>query len=407
MSLVLTHATIVDCVEPEPKENASVYVEDGRILKIEHSRHTPRPSKSNEVVDLSGATIIPGLWDAHAHLALALPQTDLSKRPPFEPPAERAIRAGRNLLDAFRGGITAVRVVGEADGVDIAWKRAFATGLWEGPRLFVCGAALACTGGHATRTGLAVECEGPQGFRKGVREQIQRGADQIKLMVTGGIGGSPTELPDDVELTVDEIRAAVEVAHARGHIVGAHVGGARGAKVSIEAGVDCIEHGYVLDQGAVDLMVSKGTTYVPTLTVTQLGSQHYEEAGWAPYAIRNAARIAPLHENSFRLALEAGVTIAAGEDCQSILPYAHFEIKLLVRLGMTPYAALVSATRTPARLCGVEADLGTVEAGKFADLIILQGNPLERIDAIEAPAAVMKAGIFAFGVKGEELVSTN
>jgi imidazolonepropionase-like amidohydrolase len=392
MEIVLADATVLDMVKPEPFQHATIVIENGRIVGVLDSRRTPGPSGDRVIHDLSGLVVMPGLWDAHAHLAIAMPQTDATKRPPLEPSTERAIRAGRNAVDALYGGITAIRVVGEADYVDVAWKRAFDSGLWDGPRLFVCGAALACTGGHATRTALAVECDGPEGFRAAAREQFKRGADQIKLMVTGGIGGSPDELPDEVELTVDEMRAAVEVAHERRRVVGAHVGGAAGAKAAIAVGVDCIEHGYLLDEEAVDLMARKGTYYVPTLSVTQLGADHYASIPWAEYAIRNASRVASLHLRSFQMALEAGCKIASGEDMHSVLPYAHMEIELLVKSGMAPYAALVAATRTPAEICGISNELGTIEAGKIADLVVLPSNPVDNIRSVERPIAVFKAG---------------
>ncbi len=394
MDVVLTHATVIDLVHPDPVEDATITIRDGRITDVSNRNNVPSSTKGYNLHDLSGYVVMPGLWDAHAHLAHS---PDPTKRPPLEPPADRTVRAGRNAIDALRGGITAIRVVGEADGVDIAWKHAFETGVWCGPRLFVCGAALACTGGHATRTGLAVECDGAEGFRRAAREQLERGADQIKLMVTGGIGSSLLELPDDVELTIDEVRAAVEVAHARGRLVSAHVGAAAGAKLALRAGVDCIEHGYLLDEEAVELMNSQKAYYVPTLRVTQLEPERYVSMGRSALVSAKAARVAPSHLRSFHLALEKGVRICSGEDGHTILPNAYDEIELLARCGMRPYDALIAATRTPAALCGMSEQLGSLEAGKLGDLIILPRNPLDDISAIREPVGVVKEGQLVAG----------
>ncbi len=399
LELVLVHANIVDLVHESAQltENATITVRDGRIAAIDTSGSAPKSGAEREVHDLAGRFVMPGLWDAHAHLGVALPQSDPSKLPPIDPPPDRTIRAGRNAIAALRGGITAVRVVGEAYGVDFAWKRAFDSGSWVGPRLFVCGPALACTGGHGTVTGLSIGCDGPDGFRRAVREQVTRGADQIKLVVTGGLGGRKGESAHEVELTVDEMGAAIEVAHARGRIVGGHIGAAAGAKAAVEAGIDCVEHGYFLDEEVIALMVLKGTYYVPTLTVTQLPPERYEAAGHAAFFVENIARSAELHRRSFKMALDAGVRIASGEDLETILPYAHDEIELLIRNGMTPYQALVAATRTPATICGVEDRLGTVEQGKIADLVVLPHDPLEDITAIRTPLVVLKDGRLVAG----------
>lgn len=344
------------------------------------------------MVDLDGRFLLPGLWDAHAHLALALPQTDLSKRPPHEPAAERTVRAGRTALDALEAGVTSVRVLGEAEGVDIAWKRAFTAGGWTGPRLFVSGQALAVTHGHMTTTGKSVACDGPEGFRRGVREQIGRGADQIKLIITGGIGSSAATRPDHLEMGADEVRAAVATAHQRGVIVGAHVGSPAGVKLAVEAGVDVVEHGYVMDEEAVHLMAQHGTWYVPTLSVTQHPDAYYQNAQWASYAVQNAARLRQYHRDSFDMARAKGVRIAAGEDTESIALNLPGELELLQAAGLSAHEILIAATLAPAEICGVADRVGTLARGMAADLIAVDGDPTTDASAFRRVCLVVKGG---------------
>lgn len=388
----LMNVHVIDCVTSEPSEPATVIIRGDSIAYVGEQSRTSLPGPDDVVVDCESTFLMPGLWDAHAHLGLALPQDDPRYRPPFESAPARAIRAGRNAIQALQKGITSIRVVGEADYVDVAWKRAFDSGTWDGPRLIVCGAALACTGGHATHTGLAIGVDGAKGFTQAARQQFYMGADQIKLMVTGGIGSSPTESADTVELSREEICAAVGVAHARGSIVGAHVGGAAGAKLCVTCGVDVIEHGYILDDEAIEMMVRSGTYLVPTLSVTQLGAEEYRAAGWAEYAIRNSERIAPLHGESFRRALEAGVKIASGEDTDSIGRNAAREVELLTRLGVESFQAIRAATVVPAQMCHLDHRVGTVEVGKIADLIATVSSPLTDVRQLQSPVFVMKGG---------------
>jgi imidazolonepropionase-like amidohydrolase len=393
MAIYLVNCQVIDCVHTAPLERSTVLIDEGVIVHVAaHGCRAPKPRSEDRVVDLEGGFLMPGLWDAHGHLSLVLSQTDRYKSPPDEATASRTIRAGKNAMDALRAGITAVRVVGEANSVDIAWKGAFASGQWEGPRLFVCGAALASTGGHATQGGLAVQVDGPVGFRRAARLQFQKGADQLKLMATGGVSSSPIERLEHLELSQDEITAAVEVAQARKTIIGAHVGGSRAAKVCIESGVDVIEHGYILDDEVIGVMVRHDVYFVPTLIITQGTVDEYRVAGWAEGLIENSVAIRPLHRESFLRAYHAGVKIAVGEDTGAIAHNTVREMELMVDCGMSPFQVLVAATRTPAAMCGAADRLGTLEAGKLADLIATRLDPLGEISQLRSPFFVMKAG---------------
>jgi imidazolonepropionase-like amidohydrolase len=208
-------------------------------------------------------------------------------------------------------------------------------------------------------------------------------------MITGGVA-SATETMYESQMTLDEIEAAVEVARFKGRKVCAHVGGALGAKMAVKAGVASVEHGYFLDDEAIEMMVKHDTFYVPTLSVTQ--DEDYMRAHWTEYAIKKALDAAPRHLESFQKALGAGVKIAIGEDS---IPFAERlvpEIETVVGAGMEPMAAIVASTRTAAELCGVDDQLGTIEVGKVADLIVVTQNPLDNVSHLRDLLLVFKEG---------------
>ncbi|MDE0099570.1 MAG: amidohydrolase family protein [Truepera sp.] len=386
---LITNGQLIDGTGAPPRPFAGVLIRDATIDGI-YPQLPPGGVQTDATIDLGGATLLPGLWDAHAHLGMVFPQPALHKTPHHELPADRTVRCGRAAMEALDHGVTSIRVVGEADYVDVAWKRAFETGLFTGPRLFVCGRPLIATGGHGWQSGAGVEVDGPAEVRKAAREQLRRGADQIKLMITGGVA-SPTETMFESQMTMDEIEAAVEIAGLKGRKVAAHVGGPLGAKMAVRAGVASIEHGYHLDDEAIELMVEHGTTYVPTLAVTQ--DTEFVLNNNAPFAIAKIQAAAERHLASFQKALAAGVTIATGEDMP--VPFAERvipEIETMVACGMEPMAAIVASTKNAAELCDVADRLGTAEVGKVADLIAVRGDPSEDISRLNDLLLVFKAG---------------
>jgi imidazolonepropionase-like amidohydrolase len=393
VTILFQHANLIDGTGAPVQANVDVVIEDKKITSIDPSaetQHTHTTDAATEVIDLQGQFLLPGLWDAHAHLGMVFPQTDLSKTPHHELPSERTVRCGHAAMQTLDVGVTNVRVVGEADYVDVAWKKAFASGMFTGPRLFVCGRALIATGGHGWGHGNSVQVDGPYEVRKAAREQMKRGADQIKLMITGGVA-SPTETMYEPQMTFDEIQAAVEVAQFKGRKVCAHIGGSLGAKMAVKAGVASVEHGYFLDDEALDMMAENGTFYVPTLAVTQ--NMDFVMANNAEFAIQKILAAAPGHLDTFQRALQAGVKIATGEDMP--VPFAERiipEIETMVDAGMDTMAALVASTRHAAELCSVDDQLGTVEVGKLADLIVVRKNPLENISHLRELQLVFKEG---------------
>jgi imidazolonepropionase-like amidohydrolase len=365
----------------------SLIIEGDRIRELKAGKYGPPGGDGERVLDLGGGYVLPGLWNVHVHLG------DLIPDPQFlletESPIDYAIRAGRNAMDAVRAGITGIRIVGEDHYADFAWKRAFDAGVFVGPRIFACGRAMSITGGHGHGTLGALEVDGPFEMRKAVREQLKQGADQIKLMVTGGVM-TEGEGMEESQFLLDEIRAATEVAHQKGRRVCVHAWGVAGVKTAIRGGVDTVEHG-LLDDEAVEMMVENDVYYVPTLNCTQ-DKKKILEAGLPDFMVEKALGAAEAHLVGFQKALRAGVKIACGADTSPVTDHTLLEIEHLHKAGMTEMETLIAAARTSADLCGVEDQLGTVEVGKLADLVVLSGNPLDDISNVRKPKMVLKGG---------------
>lgn len=387
MRTVLVNCTLIDCTGKPAMPDMMIVVEQANIADV-RPREPVLEDEETRILDLSGAYVLPGLWDVHEHLGDLYP--DPHHLMLTESMIDRAIRAGRNAMDALRVGITSIRVVGEADYIDLAWKHAFDEGLFVGPRLYVCGKVIIATGGHGHEMGNSVEVDGPYEMRKAVREQLKHGVDQVKLCVTGGVQ-TPGETMQESQLLLDEIQAATEVAHQKGKRVCVHAGGPAGIKMALLGGVDCIEHGYYLDDEAIALMVKKDVFYVPTINVTQYKA-FMEAAGAAEHHVQKATGAAQAHREGFQKALKAGVKVASGADFSPVAEMGLVEIEQLVQAGMTEMQALIAATRTAADLCGVADRLGTVEKGKLADLIVLEENPLQKIANIRKLKMVLKDG---------------
>jgi imidazolonepropionase-like amidohydrolase len=365
----------------------TLIIEGGRIRELKAGTYSSPVGEGGRILDLEGGYVLPGLWNVHVHLG------DLIPDPQFlletESPIDYAIRVGRNAMDALRAGITGIRIVGEDHYADFAWKRAFDAGVFVGPRIFACGRALSITGGHGHGTLGALEVDGPFEMRKAVREQLKQGADQIKLMVTGGVM-TAGEGMEESQFLLDEIKAATEVAHQKGKRVCVHAWGAAGVKTAMLGGVDTVEHG-LLDDETIEMMVERGVFYVPTLNCTQ-DTEKILKSGMPDFMVEKALGAAEAHLEGFRKALKAGVKIACGADTSPVTDFTRLEIEHLVRAGMSEMEALVAATRTSADLCGVEDRLGTVEVGKLADLIVLSANPLENISNVRKIEMVLKGG---------------
>ena len=390
---ILANATLIDCVAPEPKPNVSVAIEDGRIAQI-FATGEPRRPNGAQVIDLAGAYLMPGLWDVHIH------PDYLSLRD--VPLAEQVALFGHRLMAALtESGIVGFRCAGTHSYMDVAWKRAFDSGLFIGPRLYACGHFLTTTGGHFLTTGHALECDGPYGFVRAVREQIKNGVDHIKLNLSGGIMGPAWDRHWHSFLLEDEIEAAFAICRQREFKVMAHATNPQAVKSAVRLGAHSVEHGYIMDDECIALLLEKQTWYVPTLAISHLtpsqATNEWERAylaqrNLAPSLCCRADAAADVHAGWFRKALDAGVKMALGSDIRPLKDAALLEMGLWVRDGASTWQTLLAATRHAAELCGAGADLGTVEPGKLADLIVLAANPLEDINNVRRLQLVLKEG---------------
>jgi len=343
-----------------------------------------------EVWDLQGAAVIPGLINAHVHLFLDAGPDPLSTA--RDEPAYLILQAARRAEAMLRAGITTARDMGGIDHADLALKRAIREGLTPGPRLLVSGQLIAMTGGHGWS--LGVEADGADALRRAARVQIKAGVDVVKLMATGGVM-TPGVEPGAAALTEEEMRAAVEEAHKASRLTAAHAQGTLGIGNALRAGIDTIEHGIYLTEALCQEMARRQVFLVPTLAATHLILVKGEESGIPAYVVEKVRRVTEAHRNSARMAHELGVPIAMGNDAGT--PFNHHddvvtELGLLLEVGFSPMEALVAATREGARLLRLDHEIGTVEVGKQADLVVLAGNPLQDIAAVGQVRAVIQAG---------------
>ena len=359
----------------------------GGVIQIDDGREAV-------TVDASGLTAMFGLWDCHAHPGGLM--YDNAGVGFFEGSPDRTIRAGENFAGAVAAGVTGVRAMDEADDLDLAWGRAYAAGTTLGPRVTGAGRAVRTTAGHGTcfprhYTGVEAElvCDGPDAMAWAVRRQVERGAQWIKLMLTGGLY-SPHETADGGQFTEAELDTVMEVANLRGIPVAAHCGGAEVAVAFAERGGRSVEHGYLLGEEAAAAMARNGTWLVPTVGVTH--DQEYIEAeNWPKHAADRSREIMPGHADALRMCIAAGVRIATGADLNPIGVRLHRELEMLERAGMDRRSVLHAASVGGRELNGFGGATGPVP-GAAADLILLGGNPMDSPPALREPLLVVTHG---------------
>ena len=408
--VAVTGARLIDGTGSDPVEGASVVVEDGRIAAAGRLGALPRGAR---VVDLGGATVLPGLIDAHVHLYAS--GKTLQQRA-LTPPTLAAFEAARNARETLEAGFTSVR---DAGGAPLGFKLAAARGLIAAPRMRIAVSALSQTGGHgdgAMPSGAAFDadrgpewanhiCDGPDEVRRAVRTVLRLGADFVKLHATGGVL-SPSDEPGSTQFTPEEIAVMVYEAGAQGKTCMAHAQAAEGIKNALRAGVRSIEHGFYLDDEGIALMRERGAFLVPTLhaprsIVKRAGA---DPEAVLPQSVRKAREVIAANAASFRAAHEAGVRIAMGTDA-GVGPHGTnaWELELMTQHGMSPMEAIVASTATAAAACRMDADVGTLEPGKLADLIAVDGDPLGDIALLqrrERILLVMQGGDTVAGALG-------
>lgn len=390
MTTVIHCGTLIDGNGGDPLRNATIVVEDGAITAVDPGGELPRGA---DVIDASGLTVMPGMMDCHVHFMNNPPKTmEQRLSTPFSLAVAEALTNARKTLDA---GFTSVR---DAGGTPRGVKMAIEQGLFAGPRMRIAVGALGQTAGHGDSTmasGVVMRvpnvelpltvADGPEGFRKTTREVLRAGADQIKIMTSGGVL-SPNDEPGATGMTREEIAAVVYEAHAAHKTVMSHAQATQGIKNAVLEGVESIEHGIYLDDEVVAEMKRRGTFLVPTLVapvwVIRLAERN--PGSMPSWGVRKSKEVIGAHQASFRFAVEQGVRIAMGTD-MGVGPHGPNaeELALMVQNGMTPMQAIVATTKTAAECSRVGDQLGTIDPGKRADIIAVDGDPLADISILQ------------------------
>ena len=398
---IIHSGKLIDGVSENPKSVFSIIVEKDKIVDVVEGYLDP--GKGDKAIDLNNYTVLPGLMDMHVHLSgESNPKKYLERfTMDLDDYAYQSISYAKKTLMA---GFTTVRDLGGP--INNSLRDAIEKGLVVGPRIFSSGSALATTGGHADPTnGMKFEFAGDPGpkqgvvngledARKAVRQQYKNGADLIKITATGGVL-SVAKSGENPQFKEDEIREIVETASDYNMHVAAHAHGSEGMKRAILAGVRSIEHGTLMDQEVMNLMIKKNTYYVPTISAGEFVAEKAQTDGYYPEIVRpKAKKIGPQLKNTFKKAYGAGVKIAFGTDSGvSYHGENAKEFRYMVEAGMSPMEAIISATKTASELLEKEKSLGTVERGKVADIIATKCDPLENIDCMKEVVFVMKNGI--------------
>jgi imidazolonepropionase-like amidohydrolase len=394
-AITIVHAGhLLDVKTGKMLDNVTVTIKGDRIASVVAGEAAP---KAAHVIELSNATLLPGLIDAHTHLTFdpSFGYQELGVSIPKE-----ALIGAKNARITLEAGFTTVRNVGARGYTDIALRDAINEGMVPGPRILASGPPLSITGGHCDQNLLPYEwhatsdgaADGVEAVQHKVREIIKYGADVIKVCATGGVLSKGDD-PQASQYTLEELKAIVADAHRLGRKVAAHAHGAQGIAWAAEAGVDSIEHGSYIDDNAIKIMKEHGTYLVPTQYLGDWMRENAAKIGLpAMYAEKMKTVTAAMRQNVGK-AFRAGVKVAMGTDA-AVYPHglnAH-EFEVYVKLGMTPLQSIQTGTVNAADLLGWSDRIGTVEQGKFADMIAVDGDPTKDITLLQHPVFVMKGG---------------
>ncbi|MCH8344284.1 MAG: amidohydrolase family protein [Planctomycetes bacterium] len=406
---VLHCGTLLAVPGEPPQPHMTIVIHDGRIQAVRRGYVDARDlaearNEPIETVDLKDRFVLPGLIDCHTHITGQY-TADVRLRRVEETDADAAIRGVVYARRTLEAGFTTIRNVGSSGDAAFALRDAINEGLVPGPRILMAGESISPTGGHSDSTlgyredlfampgsmqGIA---DGPAACRRAVRAQVKRGADVIKLTATGGVL-SATAAGTEQQFFNDELSAIVETAHLLGRSVAAHAHGTNGINAALRAGVDSIEHGTFLDEESITLFKQTGAFLVPTILAGKTVTQKAAIAGYYPPPVAEKAKaVGPVIQNAFAKAYEGGVRIAFGTD-SGVSEHGRNaeEFLLMVEAGMSETEAIVSATVSAAQLLGLSKEIGTIDAGKAADIIATTGNPLDDISALQHIAFVMRNG---------------
>ena len=398
-NMVIKGATILDVTNGDMIKNHVVIVKDGRIDAVSPARSADIP-KGIEVIDLQGHTLLPGLIDMHVHLTSGggyhgyerLKLTD----------ERRAILGVVHAKQTLMAGFTTVRNVGAGSFGDVALRDAINDGDIPGPRMLVSGPPIGITGGHCSDNnllppeyGISGEgvADGPWAARTAVRRNIKYGADLIKTCSTGGVLSKGTKVGTP-QYTVEELTALIDEAHSRGLKVASHAHGAEGIINALIAGADTIEHASFIDDEGIRLAIENDAALSMDIYVTEYILGEGASAGILEESLEKERMTGATQRSNFRKAVEAGATIVYGTDA-GVYPHGQNakQLSRMTRFGMSPLQALQSATTVAAEVMGLGYEVGKIEAGYAADFVAVEGNPIEQIELLEAPSAVIKGGV--------------
>ena len=388
---ILTGALLLDGSGAPPVAGRAVVVEQGRIGAVVAASDAP----AGTTLRLDGLTLLPGLINMHVHLCFG-GEADPAAAMQRDSHAMTVIKAVLRARQTLEAGVTTVRDLGGRDYAELSVRDAVRHGLIPGPRILCAGRGICMTGGHGWNL-IGREADGPDDVRKAVREQLKAGADVIKLFATGGVM-TPGVEPNSAQLTRDEVVAGIEEARKAGRRTAAHAMGSDGIANCLEGGITTIEHGVFLTEALCERMARDGVALVPTLIAPAAIAAGGVAGGIPEYAVRKSLAVADRHLEGFRMALRHGVPIAAGTDAGTPLnPHGTLvpELALMVQGGMTPAAAVHAATAAAARALGLEHETGRIAPGLAADLLAVDGNPAERVQALDEVRLVMAQGRIA------------
>ncbi|QDA59289.1 Xaa-Pro dipeptidase [Hymenobacter jejuensis] len=391
---------LVDVVKGTVLTNQIILIDNDKIVDVGPSLAIPQGA---EVIDLSNATVLPGLIDCHTHLSMT-PGDNYYEDIFRKTPIDKAVVAHLNTQRTLAAGFTMVRDLGGSDLIDVSLRNAINAGTIPGPRMLVATFALSATGGHGDLTGFSPEidwktnkdytgiADGPDEIRKRVRNNVKFGADWIKIHATAGVlseeGSAGAAL-----YSLEEMKAAVDEAHRWGKKVAAHAHGAEGIKLAVLAGVTSIEHGSLLDDEDIKLMKKNGTWLVSDIYDDDYILSEYAKKGYPAKIIEKERSVGKLQRENFQKAVKAGVKVAYGTDA-AVYPHGWNakQFFYMVKFGLTPIQAIQSATLNAADLLEWKDRTGSITKGKLADIVAVEGNPLDDITILEKVKFVMKEG---------------
>jgi imidazolonepropionase-like amidohydrolase len=387
MKIKIQNGMIIDGTGRSPEEG-DIVVADGKIVEV-GSKGGRFSGSFDQTIEAKDRYVLPGLINCHVHFSLNAglhPMNDMAKTDSYTLTIQGVLVASRLI----KNGFTTVRDMGSKHFEVLALRNAIRQGIIPGPTIISPGQALLMTGGHFSGR----EVDGVDACLAGARAQLQAGADFIKVMATGGLG-KPDEIPGAQELSFEELRACFDVAKRAGKTSAAHAHGLEGIKDIIRAGVTSVEHGTMMDEEAMDWMIQNGTYLVPTFAPYWLMAEEGKKKGVADYMIESSRWVMKEKMPRFQKAVKKGVLIAFGTDGGSpINPHENLEVecRCMVEGGMTPMEVISSLTQKAAHLLQLGDKIGTLEVGKKADIIIIEGNPLENIGHLKNIRGVLKEG---------------